>query len=152
MATYMKQMQRIVDDYRPSGEPWPTSAKAIADWAIKSGRWEFPVSAIRRRCAEDIAAGMREEYTTDRKGRRVRLLHPAATKADTGEQLVLWDDIRTAPRSHIADSSRQTLIATTTPIPTPSLSRWSLILQWTLPNWRRQTTPLRFCKKQGAAG
>jgi hypothetical protein len=35
---------------------------------------------------------MREEYTTDKKGRRVRLLHPAATKADTGEQLVLWDD------------------------------------------------------------
>jgi hypothetical protein len=107
MATYMKQMQRIVDDYRLSGEPWPTSAKAIADWAIKSARWEFPVSAIRRRCAEDIAAAMREEYTTDRKGRRVRLLHPAATKADSGEQLVLWDDIRTAPRSHMEVSFQQ---------------------------------------------
>jgi hypothetical protein len=107
MATYMKQMQRIVDDYRLSGEPWPASAKAIADWAIHGGKWEFPASAIRRRCAEDIAAAMREEYTTDRKGRRVRLLHPAATKAETGEQLVLWDDIRTAPRSHMEISFQQ---------------------------------------------
>jgi hypothetical protein len=64
-------------------------------------------SAIRRRCAEDIAAAMREEYTTDKKRLRVRLLHPAATKADTGEQLVLWDDIRTAPRSHMEVSFQQ---------------------------------------------
>lgn len=107
MATYMKQMQRIVDDYRLSGEPWPASAKSIADWAIRAGRWELPGSALRRRCAEDVAAAMREEYTTDKKGRRVRLLHPAATKGATGEQLVLWDDIRTAPRAHMEVSFQQ---------------------------------------------
>jgi hypothetical protein len=107
MATYTKQMQRIVDDYRLSGEPWPTSAKSIADWAIRTGRWEMPASAMQRRCAEDIASAMREEYTTDKKGRRVRLLHPAATKTDTGEQLVLWDDIRTAPRAHMEVSFQQ---------------------------------------------
>jgi hypothetical protein len=107
MVTYMKQMQRIVDDYRLSGEPWPTSAKAIADWAILSGRWELPASALRRRCAEDIAAAMREEYTTDRRGRRVRLLHPATVKREHGEQLVLWDDIRTAPRGHMEISFQQ---------------------------------------------
>jgi len=107
MATYMKQMQRIVDDYRLSGQPWPTSAKAIADWAILNKRWELPAAAIRRRCAEDVAAAMREEYTTDAKGRRVRLLHPAAVKSGTGEQLVLWDDIRTAPRAHMEISFQQ---------------------------------------------
>jgi hypothetical protein len=107
MATYMKQMQHIVEDYRVSGEPWPTSAKAIADWAIRTGKWELPASAMRRRCAEDIAAAMREEYTTDPKGRRVRLLHPASLKSDTGEQLVLWDDIRTAPRAHMEVSFQQ---------------------------------------------
>jgi len=107
MATYIKQMQRIVDDYRLSDEPWPASARAIADWAIQNGKWELPDSAIRRRCAEDIAAAMREEYTTDKMGRRVRLLHPAAKKTDTGEQLVLWDDIRTAPRTHMEISFQQ---------------------------------------------
>jgi hypothetical protein len=106
MATYMKQMQKIVDDYRLSGEPWPASAKTIAEWAILHGRWQLPAAAIRKRCAEDVAAAMREEYITDAKGRRVRLLHPATTKG-SGGHLVLWDDIRTAPRSHMEVSFQQ---------------------------------------------
>jgi hypothetical protein len=100
MATYAKQMQKIVDEYRHAGEPWPTTAKAIADWAILTRRWELPASAVRRRCADDIAAAMREEYMTDPKGRRVRLLHPAPLIHD-GAKEMFWDDIRTAPREHM---------------------------------------------------
>jgi hypothetical protein len=98
--TYVKQMQRIVDEYRLEGLPWPTSAKNIADWAISTGRWELPAAAIRRRCADDIASAMREEYMTDRKGRRVRLLHPAPLPIE-GQTEMVWDDIRTAPRAHM---------------------------------------------------
>src|SRR6516164_5406646 len=100
MATYMKQMQRIVDEYRADGNPWPTSAKTIADWAIATKRWKLPDAAIRRRAADDIAAAMREEYMTDRKGRRVRLLHPAPLET-SGQTEMVWDDIRTAPRDHM---------------------------------------------------
>jgi hypothetical protein len=67
MSTYAKQMQRIVQEYRDAGEPWPTAARNIADWAILSGRWEMPAAASRRRCADDLAAAMREETPT-RKG------------------------------------------------------------------------------------
>lgn len=98
--TYVKQMQRIVDEYRLSGLPWPTSAKSIADWAISAGKWELPAAAIRRRCADDIASAMREEYMTDRKGRRVRLLHPAPLSVD-GQTEMIWDDIRSASRDHM---------------------------------------------------
>lgn len=101
MATYVKQMQKIVEDYRAADQPWPTSAKNIADWAILSGLWEMPASAIRRRCADDIAAAMREEYYTDSKGRRVRLLHPAPLLTD-GKRDMVWDDIRSAQRPHMA--------------------------------------------------
>jgi hypothetical protein len=102
MSTYTKQMQKIVQEYRMSGEPWPTSAKNIADWAIRTKRWELPSAAVRRRCADDIAGAMREAYTTDRKGRRVRLLHPAPLlTAAGGERTIIWDDIRTAPREHM---------------------------------------------------
>jgi hypothetical protein len=102
MTTYVKQMQKIVDEYRLSGEPWPASAKTMADWAIATGRWKLPAAAIRRRCADDIASAMREEYMTDPKGRRVRLLHPAPFLTD-GTREMIWDDIRTAPRdSHAA--------------------------------------------------
>jgi hypothetical protein len=60
----------------------------------------LPAAAIRRRCADDIAAAMREEYMTDRKGRRVRLLHPAPLPVD-GQTEMVWDDIRTASRDHM---------------------------------------------------
>jgi hypothetical protein len=43
---------------------------------------------------------MREEYMTDRKGRRVRLLHPAPLESE-GQTEMIWDDIRTAPRDHM---------------------------------------------------
>jgi hypothetical protein len=100
MANYMKQMHKIVQEYRESGQPWPTSAKNIADWAILTGQWEMPAAAIRRRCADDIASAMREEYYTDAKNRRVRLLHPAPLFSD-GERVIVWDDIRTASRNHM---------------------------------------------------
>ena len=37
---------------------------------------------------------------TDRKGRRVRLLHPAPLQG-ASEHTIIWDDIRTAPRPHM---------------------------------------------------
>lgn len=106
MAAYMKQMQRIVTRYRLAGEPWPASAKTIADWAIQKGLWELPESAALTRCAEDIARAMREEYMTDKKGRRVRVKHPASVSIK-GEQMVLWDDMRTATRQHMRISFQQ---------------------------------------------
>jgi hypothetical protein len=100
MATYMKQMQKIVAEYRASKEPWPATAKAIADWALRTKRWELPAAAVRRRCADDIAAAMREEFMVDSKGRRVRRLHPAPLLS-TGTKEMIWDDIHTAPRAHM---------------------------------------------------
>ncbi len=106
MATYHRQMHRIIEDYRKAGEPWPAAAKTIAEWAITTGRWELPAAAAINRCAEDLATAMREEYYTDPKGRRVRLLHPARRYVG-GQQLTLWDDIRTASRSHMQLSLQQ---------------------------------------------
>jgi hypothetical protein len=106
MANYTKQMQKIVDDYRVAGESWPAAAKSMAAWAIKTGRWELPRSAAVDQCAEDLASAMREEYFVDRKGRRVRSLHPATTR-NGRDQTVLWDDIRTAPRMHMQMSFQQ---------------------------------------------
>jgi hypothetical protein len=103
---YTKQMQQIVDAYRASDEPWPATAKTIAAWALDTGRWSMPKSAVIKRCAEDIADAMREEYIVDSKGRRARRLHPATITID-GEQRTIWDDILTAPRSHMQISFQQ---------------------------------------------
>lgn len=108
MATYTKQMQKIVEDYRLAREPWPASSKTIAAWAIRTKRWEIPASAAINRCADDLADAMREEYFIDAKGRRVRVLYPVQKRTATGEQLTLWDDGRTAPRAHMHLSFQQT--------------------------------------------
>jgi hypothetical protein len=99
-------MQQIVEQYRLSGQPWPASARAIAAWAINNDRWALPSSAVITKCAEDLAKAMREEYTTDPKGRRVRVKHPVTIRRG-GEQYALWDDIRTAPRSHMQVAFQQ---------------------------------------------
>jgi len=106
MSTYTKQMQRIVDEYRLVGEPWPAAAKTMAAWAIRNGKWKLPDSAAITKCAEDLGNAMREEYMTDKKGRRVRVLHPASIRRGK-EQYTLWDDIRTAPREHMKLSFQQ---------------------------------------------
>ena len=49
---------------------------------------------------------MREEYITDAMGRRVRVKHPATVRRGS-EQLVLWDDLRTATREHMKLSFQQ---------------------------------------------
>ena len=106
MAKYMKQMQRIVAQYRIASEPWPAASKTIAEWAIQRGLWELPESAAMAKCAEDLSRAMREEYMTDAKGRRVRIKHPASVHIH-GQQLTLWDDIRTATRTHMHLSFQQ---------------------------------------------
>lgn len=106
MASYWKQMQKIVEEYRSAGEPWPAASKTMAAWAIRTGRWKLPESAAIEKCSEDLSAAMREEYYVDQRGRRVRLLHPATKRAGK-DQLVLWDDIRTAPRDHMHLSFQQ---------------------------------------------
>ena len=95
----LRQNQRTIREYRKVGEPWPATAKDIAEWAIRTQKWEMQQSAYARRCAEDMAEAMREEYYTDKGGRRVRLYHPARIKRQ-GELLTEWDDIRSA-RSHM---------------------------------------------------
>lgn len=102
----LKQNQRIVREYRRAGQPWPATAKEMAEWAIQNGKWQMQPSAIVKRCAEDMAEAMREEYYTDDNGRRVRLYHPARIKKQ-GELFTEWDDIRSASRSHMQMSFQQ---------------------------------------------
>jgi len=99
-VTYIKQMQKIVFEYRATKQPWPATSKEIAQWAISQGKWDMPAEAVVKKCATDLADAMRESYFTDGKGRRVRALHPAPVTRQ-GILFVEWDDIRTAPRKHM---------------------------------------------------
>jgi hypothetical protein len=103
---YYAQMQRIVTKYITTGERWPATTHEIAAWAIREGLWAPQRTKIIDICAEQLARAMREEYIVDPQGRTVRAKHAARTQRE-GEQLVLWADIRTAPREHMEIAFQQ---------------------------------------------
>lgn len=59
--TYNKQIQRVVQKYVDSGEPWPAAARDIAAWAINNGLWAPHRDTLIGQCSEHLARAMREE-------------------------------------------------------------------------------------------
>ena len=106
MDSFVERMQAIVTDYIESGEPWPASTHQMASWAIQSQKWAPQRSSLVDICADQLARAMREEYITDPQGRRVRAKHAARVKR-LGEQISIWDDIRTATREHMEAALKQ---------------------------------------------
>lgn len=104
--TKNEQLQAIAKEYQSAGQKWPASTREIAEWAIKTERWVPHPSAIVNQCAEELSRAMREEYVRDSQGRKIRTKH-AATYQNGTEQLVLWDDIRTASHKHMERAFQQ---------------------------------------------
>lgn len=106
MRTKSELLQDIVHKYRAADQPWPATAREMAQWAIQQKLWLPEPSAIVSQCADQLARAMRDEYITDSQGRRVRAKH-AAFISEGGEQFVLWADIRTAPHKHMTIAFQQ---------------------------------------------
>ncbi len=104
--TFTEQRLEIVQQYRDAGQPWPATAKQMAAWAIREGRWRPQPAALIGQCAEELARALREDYYVDPQGRTVRTKH-AARLEQHGEQLVLWADIRTADPTHMEIAFQQ---------------------------------------------
>ena len=106
MPTYARQMQMILDAYIGAGQPWPASTRQIAAWAIREGQWQAHPATLIDQCANHLARAMRQEHITDSQGRVVRAKHVARLERN-GEQIALWDDIRTAGRQHMEIAFQQ---------------------------------------------
>ena len=106
MSGYYQQLQNIVKRYMQNGMDWPATTRQIAAWAINQGLWKPAPSDLVDQCAEVLARAMREDYFVDPQGRTVRAKHVARTERE-GKQLMLWADIRTAPREHMAIAFQQ---------------------------------------------
>lgn len=100
---YTKQLQDIVTKYIAAGQPWPAEKRTIGAWAYHSGLWKAHPSKLIDLCADEIAGAMREEYFTDRQGRRVRAKHAARVTDREGKQTTIWGD-RTLGREFMAVS------------------------------------------------
>lgn len=95
--SYLKQMQKIVNEYRKDRQPWPVDKRSIAAWAVRTGHWQPQPGALVSQCADELGRAMREEYFTDPQGRKVRAKH-AAKFFKEGKQMTLWGDIRSEDR------------------------------------------------------
>jgi hypothetical protein len=104
--TYTEQLQKIANDYRLAGQPWPATKIEIAQWAIANNRWQPQPALLVNLCADELAGAMREEIIVDKQGRKVRAKHVAKMPGPDGEEQYLWDDIRTASREHMRVSSQ----------------------------------------------
>lgn len=100
MTTYNEQLQKIWRKYEEAGNLMPVTAREVARWAIREGLWKPQPASIEKRCAEDLARAAREEYRTDKYGRRYRARHSARIEKN-GRQLSFWTDIDKAPHSHM---------------------------------------------------
>lgn len=93
-------LQDIVNDYIDAGMPWPAGRRAIAAWAISTGRWQPASKSMVDRCAQELAEAMRLEMEIDPQGRTVRAKHCAMiTQHEAGGKEVqkrLWFDRETA--------------------------------------------------------
>lgn len=96
MATYHQQMQSLFAQYEAEVSADPADLKAVGKWAMDKGLWHPRPADMQTRFANDMAEALREEYRTDRAGRRYR-----AKLAVRNRQGSLWGDIDTSPRGHV---------------------------------------------------
>lgn len=101
MSTYNDAMQKLADLHFEEHNQEAATTRELAVWAIQTGRWEPPADLVIRKCQEDFATAMREQYIKDEQGRDVRAKHSARIRKGM-EQQYLWADIRFAGRKHMA--------------------------------------------------
>jgi hypothetical protein len=115
-TTYTETLQVLVEKYRQAGQKWPATTQEIARWARQKRLWEPQEKNLIDQLARDLSRALREEFSTDPQGRRVRTKHAARFADDVlpdeeGEphkrQTVLWADIRTDSADHIIRALQQ---------------------------------------------
>lgn len=70
MSSYSQQMQDIFKRYQEEVSPDPVDLRFVGAWAISMGLWAPRPIDIQTRFAAEMADALREEYRTDKKGRR----------------------------------------------------------------------------------
>jgi len=86
---YGKWMLRYTHQFEQDTGKRTYTAKEVARWMMERGLWKAPETVALQKCAEDLARVWREEYRTDRQGRKVRVRHTFAV-SEGSEQMHLW--------------------------------------------------------------
>lgn len=100
MATYREQLQKVWHAFERENGQVPATTREAAQWGVARRMIEMPQVDPFAKLAEDMSAALREEYATDRQGRRYRVNH-AVRVTKGGVQYTFWAIMKDAPREHM---------------------------------------------------
>ena len=100
MTKYRKQLQWVWHRYEAEHGSVPATAREAAAWGISKGMIEMPEVDPLDKLASDMSMALREEYATDKDGRRYRVNH-AVRVTKGGVQYTFWAIMKDAPREHM---------------------------------------------------
>ncbi|MDB5439360.1 MAG: hypothetical protein JWM33_1787 [Caulobacteraceae bacterium] len=100
MSTYNEQLQKVWHEYEKAHGYLPSRPRDAVKWGVEQRMIEAPDFDPYERLAEDMSRALREEYATDRLGRRYRLNH-AVRVSKGGVQYTIWAILGEAPAGHM---------------------------------------------------
>lgn len=100
MAKYNEQLQAVWHKYEAEHGSAPTTAREAVAWGVSKGMIEMPEVDPLDKLASDMSTALREEFATDREGRRYRVNH-AVRVTKGGVQYTFWAIMKDAPREHM---------------------------------------------------
>lgn len=106
MATYTEQLQRIWKQYEEEHGRLAASARDVVIWGVSNGLISLAHRDPYDQLAEDMSRALREQYSTDAKGRRYRVNH-AVRVYKNGVQVTFWAMMDFAARSHMEKAFTQ---------------------------------------------
>lgn len=104
-------LQELVERYRQEHGQSSVDLHEVAAWAVRNRLWEPRREDATAALRGEMADALREQYMLDPQGRRVRQKHAERQWVDDAggkhKQLVLWHDIREAPRAAMQAALQQ---------------------------------------------
>jgi hypothetical protein len=97
---YTEQLQHVWHEYEKEHGFLPARVRDAVVWGELRGMIEVPEPDPYAKVAEDMSRALREEYGTDRLGRRYRKNH-AVRITKGGVQHTFWAILGHAPREHM---------------------------------------------------
>jgi len=107
MASMTERMQRAWHKYDSRRDHKPSSMRQAAAWAVEDGLLEVPEPPDPLDIlADKMSQAVRDEYATDKEGRRYRVNH-AVRVTRSGVQHTFWGVIGFAPHDHMEKAFAQ---------------------------------------------
>lgn len=106
MVTKNEQLQHAWHRYESENEYLPSSLHEATEWAVREGLLSLPQIDPYDILAQQMARALREEISTDKKGRRYRVNHAVRVTKD-GEHFTFWAIMGFAPPDHMETAFAQ---------------------------------------------